>query len=73
LEIYAPGTLTIEVYIDKHWCCECGTCIGMCSMGVFDHLGKTFMPVRMHVCCTCLKCSDFCPTHAISTSWTLRA
>jgi len=73
MEICAPGTIAIEVYIDKRLCCECGTCIEMCSMGVFDLVDGTVIPVRMHLCCTCLKCTDFCPTHAINTRWTVRA
>jgi hypothetical protein len=42
-------------------------------MGVFDIIGESVSPVRSYLCCTCLKFSDFCPTHAITTRWTVRA
>ena len=42
-------------------------------MGVFDVVNGTVTPVRGYLCCTCLKCSDFCPTHAINTRRTVRA
>ncbi|HUK39085.1 MAG TPA: hypothetical protein VLV30_08235 [Methanomicrobiales archaeon] len=73
MEVSAPATIGIEVSIDKRLCCNCGTCIDRCSMGVFDLFEDGVCPAKMHLCCTCMKCSDFCPTHAISTRWTVRA
>jgi energy-converting hydrogenase B subunit K len=61
------------VYIERRLCSNCGICIEMCSMGVFGMVDGDVFPVRMHLCITCLQCADFCPTHAISTRWTVRA
>jgi len=73
LEISAPTTIAIEVYIDRNLCCDYRVCLEMCSMGVFGLVDKEVYPVKMHLCIQCLKCSDFCPAHAISTRWTVRA
>jgi formate hydrogenlyase subunit 6/NADH:ubiquinone oxidoreductase subunit I len=40
---------------------------------VFGVVDDVVYPVKMHLCVTCLRCSDFCPAHAISTRWTVRA
>jgi NAD-dependent dihydropyrimidine dehydrogenase PreA subunit len=73
LEISAPTTIAIEVSIDRNLCCDYRICLEECSMGVFELVDNEVCPVKMHLCCSCLKCDDFCPTHAISTRWTVRA
>jgi len=73
LEISAPATIAVEVYIERQLCCDCGICLEMCSMGVFELVGESIYPVKMHLCCMCSKCREFCPTSAISTRWTVRA
>jgi NAD-dependent dihydropyrimidine dehydrogenase PreA subunit len=73
LQISAPATIAVEVYIDRQLCCDYRICLEMCSMGVFGVVDGVVYPVRMHLCITCLRCSDFCPAHAIGTRWTVRA
>ena len=73
MEISAPATIVVEVFIDRHLCCDFRNCLDMCSMGVFSLVDDVVCPVKMHLCITCLRCADFCPTHAISPRWTVRA
>jgi NAD-dependent dihydropyrimidine dehydrogenase PreA subunit len=73
VQISAPTTIAVEVHIDRQLCCDYRICVEMCSMGVFEVVDDVVCPVRMHLCITCLRCADFCPTHAISTRWTVRA
>jgi hypothetical protein len=35
VEISAPATIAVEVFIDRHLCCDYRNCLDMCSMGVF--------------------------------------
>jgi formate hydrogenlyase subunit 6/NADH:ubiquinone oxidoreductase subunit I len=43
-------------------------------MGVFVKVkGDGVYPEKSHLCCMCLLCNEFCPEHAISVRWTLRA
>jgi len=73
MEISAPTTILIEVYVDPGRCNNCGICITMCSMGVFANNGDGIYPERSQLCCSCFKCNEFCPRHAISTRWIVRA
>lgn len=73
MEISLPTTVLFEVYIDPHRCRMSGVCIDMCSMGVFAWVDGTVYPLNSHLCCSCFQCSEFCPHHAISARWILRA
>ncbi len=73
MEISLPTTVQFEVYIDPDRCSSSCVCIDMCSMGVFVKKDGQVYPWNSHLCCSCFKCSEFCPHHAISTRWILRA
>ncbi len=73
MEISMPTTVQIEVYIDPDRCGNSCICIDLCSMGVFGILDGRTYPVNSQVCCSCFRCNEFCPHHAISTRWILRA
>jgi len=73
VEISAPATIAVDVTIDRQLCCDNRNCLEMCSMGVFGVVDGAVLPVKMHLCITCLECADFCPTHAITARWTMRA
>jgi len=68
-----PISLQIEVYIDHAICKVCGTCIDLCSMGVFVWDNGRVYPHKSDICIGCFKCSDFCPFNAIFPRWVLRA
>ncbi len=43
-------------------------------MGVFVSIkGDGVYPEKSQLCCMCFLCNDFCPAHAITVRWTLRA
>ena len=73
MEISAPTTINFEVYVDPERCTSCGICISMCSMGVFVKNRQGVYHERSQLCCSCFKCNEFCPAHAISTRWIVRA
>jgi len=80
LEVGPATTVGIEVYIDpdscgrSHHCRHYHKCVDLCSMGVFVKVkGDGVYPEKSHLCCMCFLCHDFCPAHAISVRWTLRA
>ncbi|MFA5296183.1 MAG: 4Fe-4S dicluster domain-containing protein [Methanoregulaceae archaeon] len=62
----------MEVYVDRIFCNGCGTCVDLCSMGVFQMAGKWAEPFRQHLCVACFRCRDFCPTKAIAPRWIMR-
>jgi NAD-dependent dihydropyrimidine dehydrogenase PreA subunit len=73
MEVSLPTTVQFEVYIDPDRCRNSCVCIDMCSMGVFVKKDGNVYPWNSHLCCSCFKCNEFCPHHAISTRWILRA
>lgn len=80
VEVGPATTVGFEVYIDQDLCrksADCHhqhLCIDRCSMGVFARIhGNGVYPEKSHLCCMCMLCSEFCPAHAITTRWTLRA
>jgi len=73
LEVGPATTVLFEVYIDQERCKLSCVCIDLCSMGVFVRQKHRVYPEKSELCCSCFKCSEFCPEHAISTRWILRA
>lgn len=73
MEICVPTSITFEIYLDPDRCIQCGVCVDMCSMGVFTRNHEGIYPEKSHLCCSCFKCNEFCPEHAISTRWIMRA
>jgi NAD-dependent dihydropyrimidine dehydrogenase PreA subunit len=73
MEVSWSSTVQFEVYIDPERCGKSCVCVDMCSMGVFAKVNGDVFPVNSHLCCSCFKCNEFCPHHAISTRWILRA
>jgi NAD-dependent dihydropyrimidine dehydrogenase PreA subunit len=73
MEVSLPTTVLFEVYIDPDRCTTSAVCVDMCSMGVFVKSNGSVSPLNSHLCCSCFRCSEFCPHNAISTRWILRA
>jgi len=73
MEVSWSTTVLFEVYIDPDRCGKSCVCIDMCSMGVFREKDGVVYPWNSHLCCSCFKCNEFCPHHAISTRWILMA
>ncbi|RPI38662.1 MAG: hypothetical protein EHM53_08370 [Methanoregulaceae archaeon] len=73
MEVSWSSTVQFEVYIDPDRCGKSCVCIDMCSMGVFAKVNGDVYPLNSQLCCSCFKCNEFCPHHAISTRWILRA
>lgn len=73
MEASWSSTVLFEVYIDPDRCGKSCVCIDMCSMGVFAKVNGDVYPLNSHLCCSCFKCNEFCPHHAINTRWILKA
>jgi NAD-dependent dihydropyrimidine dehydrogenase PreA subunit len=69
-----PTTIQVEIYIEPSYCTNCGTCVDLCSMGVFGVDGDSrILPVHSDICVGCFKCREFCPENAIQPRWIVRA
>ncbi|MFY9981734.1 MAG: hypothetical protein WAK75_04100 [Methanoregula sp.] len=80
MEVGPATTVGTEVYVDPDLCSRsrhCHAkhrCVDLCSMGVFVSIkGDGVYPEKSQLCCMCFLCNDFCPAHAITVRWTLRA
>lgn len=80
MEVGPALNVGIEVSVDPDLCRRsrgCRTskrCVDLCSMGVFVTVpGDGVFCEKSNLCIMCLMCQDFCPEHAITARWTLRA
>ena len=55
-----------KVVIDYAKCAHCGTCIGVCPMGVYEDKGEQVAAVKVKECIACMSCVPACPTNAIN-------
>jgi Fe-S-cluster-containing hydrogenase component 2 len=57
-----------DVAIDVPLCVQCGNCVRLCPMGVFDMVAGNIRVARPEKCIACDLCTKNCPVNAITVT-----
>ncbi|MEM2214054.1 MAG: 4Fe-4S binding protein [Candidatus Nezhaarchaeales archaeon] len=55
----------VEIVIDRGKCTNCGTCVSVCPVGVYEMKEGKVEIVNKDACLACRACEAQCPNQAI--------